>query len=121
MGIRKQMNERNNMIRDVTEYPATPGWKTDSPPTSKAAGLEVEDRAATLRQMVAERLAEGPATADEVAEAIGATVLATRPRLSELRAQGKIEPTGDRRRNESGHSASVWKIVLHRTQQEFAL
>jgi hypothetical protein len=38
--------------------------------------------------------------------------LSIRPRVAELKAMGKITPTGDRRRNESGMSASVWRAVV---------
>ena len=102
-------------------YPDSPGWKTSSPDTSKAAALAVEDRAATLREQVAARLAFEPGTADECAAELGASVLAVRPRLSELRKRGTIEPTGERRKNESGHSAAVWRYVAVQRQQEFGL
>lgn len=105
----------------IATYPESTGWKTDSPPTSKAAGLAEEDRAATLRDEVRTLLTYQGMTADECAAHMGASVLAVRPRLSELRAQGKIEPTGERRRNASGHSAAVWRVVAGRRQGEFAL
>jgi predicted ArsR family transcriptional regulator len=105
----------------IATYPESTGWKTDSPPTSKAAGLAVEDRAATLREQAYGRLVCAPCTADEVAEELHESVLAIRPRLSELRAQGRIEPTGERRKNASGHSAAVWQAVRIRRQGELAL
>jgi predicted ArsR family transcriptional regulator len=49
-------------------------------------------------------------TADEIADALGYSVLAIRPRVSELRNMGLIEPTGERRRNASGMSAAVVRI-----------
>ena len=51
-------------------------------------------------------------TADECAAIIGQTVLATRPRVTELNKQGKIIRTGQRRKNVSGASAIVWKATL---------
>lgn len=49
-------------------------------------------------------------TADEIAEIVGETVLAIRPRLSELKKLGKIEPTGERGKNASGQSAHRWRV-----------
>jgi hypothetical protein len=51
------------------------------------------------------------ATADEIAQALSASVLSIRPRVSELNRSGEIVQTGARRKNESGLSATVWKIA----------
>jgi hypothetical protein len=48
-------------------------------------------------------------TADEIAARLGESVLAVRPRVSELFHAGVIEKTGNRRRNASGLLAHVWK------------
>ena len=37
--------------------------------------------------------------------------LSVRPRLSELKAMAKIVATGERRRNESGMTATVWRAA----------
>jgi hypothetical protein len=50
-------------------------------------------------------------TADEAARALGLSVLATRPRVTELRKLGLLEPTGARRRNDSGLLAAVLRAV----------
>lgn len=47
-------------------------------------------------------------TSDEAAEAIGETVLAVRPRFTELLALGQIKDSGQRRRNASTRTAKVW-------------
>ena len=47
-------------------------------------------------------------TADEVAELLGRSVLAVRPRVSELYDIGLIRDSGERRRNASGINAKVW-------------
>ncbi len=44
----------------------------------------------------------GGRTADEIAAGLRRSILSVRPRVSELHADGKIMPTDDRRRNESG-------------------
>ena len=48
-------------------------------------------------------------TADEIAAKLGESVLAVRPRVSELFHAGLIEKTGERRPNASGLNAYVWK------------
>jgi hypothetical protein len=50
-------------------------------------------------------------TADECAGYLGETILSIRPRFSELRAFGLIEDTGDRRLNDSGRRATVWRAT----------
>ena len=42
---------------------------------------------------------------------LGESVLAIRPRFSELRALGQITDTGARRINDSGRSAIVWRAA----------
>jgi predicted ArsR family transcriptional regulator len=68
-------------------------------------------RSERLRARVLEVLASTPSglTADEIAAKLDESVLAVRPRVSELFHAGLIEKTGERRRNESGLNAHVWK------------
>ncbi len=94
----------------MNQYPETPGSKVAGP--SRDAAEAERSRAATLRDQVLLLLAFGDElTADECAAKIGASVLAIRPRLSELVAMNKIQDAGTRRKNASGHSATVWKYV----------
>lgn len=53
----------------------------------------------------------GPMTADECADAIGATPFSLRPRFTELRRAHRITATGQHRANTSGRPANVWKAV----------
>ena len=88
-------------------YPLTAGSKTGS--TSQAAADSVD--AASGQVMVLSYLrAHGPLTADEVADGLGRSVLFVRPRASELRRLGLIQATGQRRKNRSGQSATVWMV-----------
>lgn len=94
-------------------YPESPGFK-ERGGTSEAAAKATKTRAGMLRWRVEETLRGagfGGLTADECAGAIGATEFSTRPRFSELFAMGKIEKTGERRKNASGHAAAVWRLV----------
>ncbi len=87
-------------------YPSAPGYKVAGP--SREAALNTNYR--TLRDNVIYVLKRGPITADECSDVLGETVLAIRPRFSELRRLGIIEDTGLRRPNASGHRATVWRI-----------
>jgi hypothetical protein len=69
--------------------------------------LAVEIRAQVYAYLVAHPTG---ATADEIAAAINYSILTVRPRVSELRRQGRILDSGVRRKNISGKSAIVWKI-----------
>lgn len=98
-------------------YPASPGFKRSG--TSQEAAQYAKGYAATLREKVFAVIATASArpsrgmTADEVAEALETSVLSIRPRLSELAHSEppRIEPTKERRANESGRSAIVWRIA----------
>ena len=91
-------------------YPHTPGAKRAG--TSKLAADSMRWRAPGLRARVLAVLTRyQPLTADEVASMLNASILSIRPRLSELLALGKIVETSERRRNQSGKMATVWRAV----------
>lgn len=77
---------------------------------SVVAGDRIRPKTPTLREQVLTVLRRGNFTADEVAERMGKSVLAVRPRVTELGAAGAIEDTGLRRPNSSGVQATVWRI-----------
>ena len=87
--------------------------KRGAVPTSQGAAGQVQAKAATLRAAALEILKGAPdgLTADEVATRLQASVLAIRPRISELNRMGLILPTAIRRRNTSGLRAAVWVSV----------
>jgi predicted transcriptional regulator len=89
-------------------YPDAPGFKEEG--TSNEAARKIEPRAGTLRELAYATISHSSAglTADEVAARMGETVLAIRPRLTELKLAGRIVRTGQRRRNISGMNAAVW-------------
>lgn len=90
-------------------YPNAPGYKEAT--TSKAAAESIADAAPRLALMCLGTLHyHGPLTADEIATKCDKSVLTIRPRITELAQQGKIEPTGELRKNESGRRAKVWKV-----------
>lgn len=95
---------------DYPDYPDSPGFKARE--TSAQAADEMAECAPTLRSkcLVALERSMG-LTADEVAGRLGVSILAIRPRISELTRLGKVRDSGARRRNDSGKSAIVWAAV----------
>jgi hypothetical protein len=95
-------------------YPDRPGFKTGG--TSKDAARAVASSTPLLRERVFAAIRDaGPrgATPDEVATALGESVLGVRPRFSEL-SKGthvRIVKTGERRANVSGLKAAAWRAA----------
>ena len=97
------------------QFPYAPGWKEND--TSKKTAQAIIAEADTLREKVATLYKCGAkASADKIAEALGRSVLAIRPRVSELVAQNKLVDTGMRERNASGHMAKVYKWADERKE-----
>lgn len=88
-------------------YPVTAGYKRSG--TSQDAAKAITPRAPTLRDRVLALLQKDAMTADECASALNVTVLACRPRLSELSRMGLIYDTGLTSKNTSGVRASIWR------------
>lgn len=91
-------------------YSKSLGFK--EPTTSKDAARKFKSHAHALSALVLAEIIAAPngLTADETAAKLNQSVLATRPRISELFAQGKIERVPNlRRKNASGMSAAVWR------------
>lgn len=94
---------------DLLTYPAQPGYKAPGP--SREAAEAIRPTAATLRELCLRMLRRyGDLTADEAAAFCNQSVLGIRPRFSELKEMGLIEKTGERRKNASGMSATVWRV-----------
>ncbi len=95
-------------MKDLFSYPNEPGAKVGG--TSREAAEAMKPSAATLRDHCLAFLGDwGPSTTDECAKAMQVSILSIRPRFSELKRLGKIEDSGERRFNASGHRAIVWK------------
>jgi hypothetical protein len=99
------------MSRLPEVYPDTPGFKMPGP--SEQAAVAIAGTAKTLREQVLLAFQQSPCglTADAVANRLGKSILSVRPRVSELRRRGEIRPaSGQRGKNESGMSATVWVV-----------
>lgn len=95
-------------------YPHRPGFKTHG--TSRTAADRIAPHAQTLRGGVHAFIrANYPAayTADAIAEHLGASILSIRPRVTELRHAGLIEPAEQLGRNKSGMSAMRWRAKVN--------
>lgn len=90
-------------------YPATPGFKDRD--TSRAAALAAFGRSRELRQKCLDALDGADRTADEIASILGESVLAIRPRMTELLKTGRIIDSGIRRQNASHRRAKVWRLM----------
>jgi DNA-directed RNA polymerase specialized sigma24 family protein len=78
--------------------------------TSEEAADALYDSLPGLRAAVLQAYVEAGTrglTPDECASAIGETVLAVRPRVTEMLQAGLLERTGEKRRNASGMRANV--------------
>ena len=91
-------------------FSVRPGSKTGGTSAQAAREVERSGRAVTLKEKVIEELTGDALTADEIAANIGETVLSIRPRVAYLAKDGIIVDTGQRRANESGKQATVWRL-----------
>tara|TARA_E500000081_G_C6080604_1_gene327541 strand:+ start:645 stop:962 length:318 start_codon:yes stop_codon:yes gene_type:complete len=101
----------------MTDYPSSPGYKEDS--TSREAAEAMQPCAARMRAAALNYLESfypRGFTADEIAFHLNLSILSIRPRISELNTLGMIEKTGERRKNESGNSAHVWRVSKRPTE-----
>lgn len=90
-------------------YPESPGFKVGG--TSQEAAESMDESSDTLRMRALAILQRERLTSDEVAERMGRSILAVRPRVTELHKLSLIRDTGERRKNASGRRANVWVAV----------
>ena len=101
---------QQNLFHDIfgSRYPDKPGFKAQE--TSREAAESMEPTASGLQRDCLLVLLTDSMTADEVAERLNKSILAIRPRLSELLLKGLIKDSGSRRQNASGKYAIVWRL-----------
>lgn len=90
----------------MSKYPNTPGFKARG--TSEDAADSMAASAPHLRWMALEWLKQFSMTSDEVADRVGVTPFAMRPRITELKKMGLLVCIG-RRKNKSGRNANVYR------------
>lgn len=90
-------------------YPDRPGYRENT--TSRDAARAMEPRAGTLRARVLDVLRHAELTPDEIANELTESILAVRPRVTELFRMHLIERTGERRMNVSRMRAHVYRLA----------
>lgn len=101
-----------NKLVGILDYPNHAGAKEQATSMENAERIEKTGRAESLRDRVRKLFAIGvELTADEIAQTLGEPYIAIRPRLSELRTLGLIEPNGTRRPSSNGGTSHVWRWV----------
>lgn len=98
-----------DLMNQPGAYPFTPGFKSRE--TSRQAGASINSAVLQAKVLEQFRIPGMWLTADEVADRLGIDKLSIRPRISELSRLGKIMDAGCRRKNASGKSAIVWRLV----------
>lgn len=117
----------------MTTYPTSPGYKGEAE-TGRRSAAAVTGKAAKMREAVVEAYSRSIAglTHDECADRLRPDDMgdvefetfkrSVRSRCSELKAQGKIVQTSERRENASHHMAVVWRAAYFNSRQtEFNL
>jgi len=101
------------MIKQIEMYPFGAGYKELKGASEQTAKRQSKEANNKRRQIALGLFCSNPdgLTSDEVADLMSENILAIRPRVSELRAQGKIESTGQRRKSVNGNGATVWRYV----------
>lgn len=83
--------------------------------TSAAAYARILPRAPADRRKVLAVLGAGPATCDELEQALRLSHQTCSARCCELRADGSIVDSGERRPTRSGSKATVWRLATPTT------
>jgi hypothetical protein len=111
MHLRNSRAPRNDQLNLFPEILVA---GANAPPYYRGVPEHIVPHACKLRsEVLAEFVASGDRglTADQAASAINESVLAVRPRVSELACGGLLAATGERRRNQSGLFANVLRVT----------
>lgn len=104
----------------MAKYPHDAGWKDVEISKANADDMNASGRTGTLRHRVLTLYQSGfVGTADDAAESIGESILAIRPRCTELSALGKLKRTGDKRLSSGGRKAAVLALNIALQQELF--
>ena len=97
---------------DLFTYPHHAGYRDRTTSRDNALAIEKSGKAQSLRDRARKFFEEGgTATADELATVLGVAFRSCQPRVVELKQQGLIAATGERRRGSGGGLAHVWAWV----------
>ena len=93
-------------------YPHHAGFT--EPTTSKNAAVAIEraGRAETLRRKIVELFGTGfIGSSEHVAHVMKDDYVSVQPRISELKSQGIVEPTGETVKGRYGRPIKVWRLA----------
>lgn len=96
---------------NLQNYPDDPGYRNTD--TSEAAAEDMKPSAKFIRQKVFEAIKAADViglTTEEIADRTGIEYRSVQPRTSELRVEGRIMDSGQRRKNATGKAAIVWVV-----------
>lgn len=105
----KTPSQTNWVDQQLNLYPNSPGSKGRN--TSRSAAQDCKDLARELQIEILRLLTVNNYTADEMASMLKRSVLALRPRVSELVKKGLVEDSGERGTNSSGKGAIRWQLT----------
>lgn len=88
-------------------------------PSADAARSFSESKS-ELKRKAYEYLKDRAGTADEIARALGVDITSIRPRLTDLKDEGKIAPSRVRRRSDMGTTSGVWVLAARLKEFEEA-
>ena len=101
-----------NQLDLLTHYPKAAGWKDATTSKDAAQAIEGQGRAAILRERVlAAYRTDLYTTADEMAHYLNESILAIRPRVSELYKQGLLRRTGAKHKSDGGGLSHIMACV----------
>ena len=107
MSLSKRKAEDLDLLSKISEA-ITPGYNTS---TSQEAAKSIVYTAASLRGRIYWHLLNnGPKTSQELAAALMIPHNGVWQRMSELRAKGAVQNSGEKRLNRSGRRAIVWEV-----------
>ena len=98
----------------TTNYPDSPGYRRNSPETSREAAEAIAPMARNHRDQILAVIKTAypeSRSSDQIAAEIGLSPYSVRPRVSELLAGGKVERTDDRTKNSGGRTVMLWRAV----------
>jgi hypothetical protein len=98
---------------EAPKYPNAPGFKVGGGTSEEAAGRITRLAGRLFKPILQEFVAASSVglSADQCAKRIGISILAMRPRISELKRLGYLSYTGARAENESGMTANILRAT----------
>lgn len=102
----------------IAAYPYHPGYKDQQ--TSKEAAHKYAGKSKMLCDEIEAILKSGAMSAYDLARLFNEPITSIRPRLTQLKNQGKIEDSGERHLTEGGCREKVWRLVQTKFQYDSA-